>query len=82
MARESQTLAERLNASEEQLARDIANASGPKVMPEEPIGMNQPVDLGAGQMFPGPIDGVRFTSRRCRRHRARSESRPGFFRIL
>ena len=27
-------------------------------------GIDQPVDLGAGQMFPGPIDGVRFTSRR------------------
>ena len=25
-------------------------------------GIDQPVDLGAGQMFPGPIDGVRFTS--------------------
>jgi hypothetical protein len=36
MARESQTLTERLNASQEQLARVIANASEPKVMPEEP----------------------------------------------
>ena len=27
-------------------------------------GIDQPVDLGAGQMFPGPIDGVGFTSRR------------------
>ena len=27
-------------------------------------GIDQPIDLGAGQMFPGPIDGVRFTSRR------------------
>ena len=27
-------------------------------------GIDQPVDLGAGQMFPGPIDGVRLTSRR------------------
>jgi hypothetical protein len=35
MARESQTLTERLNASEER-ARVIANASEPKVMPEEP----------------------------------------------
>src|SRR5258706_12321063 len=36
MARESQPLTERLNASQEQLARVIANASEPKVMPEEP----------------------------------------------
>ena len=36
MARESQTLTERLNASQEQLAHVIANASEPKVMPEEP----------------------------------------------
>ena len=36
MAREGQTLNERLNASHEQLARVIANASEPKVMPEEP----------------------------------------------
>ena len=36
MARESQTLTERLNASQEQLARVIANASEPKVTPEEP----------------------------------------------
>jgi outer membrane murein-binding lipoprotein Lpp len=36
MARESQTLTERLNASQEQLAGVIANASAPKVMPEEP----------------------------------------------
>jgi hypothetical protein len=35
MARESQTLTERLNASQEQLAHVIANASEPKVMPEE-----------------------------------------------
>jgi len=27
-------------------------------------GFNQPIDLGAGQVLPGPIDGVRFTSRR------------------
>ena len=27
-------------------------------------GINQPVDLGAGQMLAGPIDSVRFTSRR------------------
>src|SRR6476620_5219210 len=27
-------------------------------------GIDQPIDLGAGQMFPGPIDGVRFASRR------------------
>ena len=36
MARESQMLTERLNASQEQLPRVIANASEPKVMPEEP----------------------------------------------
>ena len=36
MAREGQTLNERLNASHEQPARVIANASEPKVMPEEP----------------------------------------------
>jgi peptidoglycan hydrolase CwlO-like protein len=39
MARESQTLTERLNASQEQLARVIANASEPKVSPEEPKAM-------------------------------------------
>ena len=27
-------------------------------------GIDQPIDLGAGQMLPSPIDGVRFTSRR------------------
>jgi hypothetical protein len=50
MARESQTLAERLNASQEQLARVIANASepkampgAPKVMPEEPkVSLEEP----------------------------------------
>ena len=36
MARESETVTERLNASQEQLSRVIANASEPKVMPEEP----------------------------------------------
>jgi hypothetical protein len=36
MARESQTLSERLNASQEQLASVIANASEPKVIPDEP----------------------------------------------
>jgi len=35
-ARESQTLTVRLNASQEQLARVIANASEPKAMPEAP----------------------------------------------
>jgi hypothetical protein len=35
MARESRTLTERLNASQEQLARAIANTSEPKAMPEE-----------------------------------------------
>ena len=36
MARESQTLTEQLNANQEQLAHVIADASAPKVMPEEP----------------------------------------------
>jgi hypothetical protein len=36
IARESATVTERLNASQEQLARVIANASEPKVTPEEP----------------------------------------------
>jgi len=35
-ARESQTLSERLDASQEQRAHVVANASEPKVMPEEP----------------------------------------------
>lgn len=35
-ARESEAVTERLNASQEQLARVIANASEPKVIPEEP----------------------------------------------
>ena len=30
-------------------------------------GIDQPIDLGAGQVLPGPIDGVRFTSRRRQR---------------
>ena len=36
MARESETVTERLNASQEQLAHVIANASEPKLIPEEP----------------------------------------------
>ena len=36
MARESQTLTERLNTSQEQLARVIANASESKVIREDP----------------------------------------------
>ena len=40
IAHESGTVAERLNASQEQLARVIANASEPKVMPEEPKQVN------------------------------------------
>ncbi|WP_454620067.1 hypothetical protein [Bradyrhizobium cenepequi] len=36
MARESETVTERLNVNQEQLARVIANASEPKVSPEEP----------------------------------------------
>jgi outer membrane murein-binding lipoprotein Lpp len=41
MARESETVTERLNASQEQLANVIANASEPKVMPEEPKVMSE-----------------------------------------
>jgi hypothetical protein len=36
MARESQTLTERVNASQEQPARGIASASEPEAMPEAP----------------------------------------------
>lgn len=43
MARESETVTERLNAGQEQLARLIANASEPKVLPEEPkVSVEQP----------------------------------------
>ena len=65
MARESETVTERLNASQEQLANVIANASEPKVMPEEPKVMSeiplprprQPANIAQTQK-PAPTSGA------------------------